>query len=62
VRLQGGTGEKGVKFIPKGEGTVGTVTVGVWKIRGRGGIVMMSGEGSVLTTKRGRKRRKCDVN
>ncbi len=50
VRLQGGTGGKGVKFIPKGEGTVETVTVGVWKIRVRGGIVMMGGDGTVLTT------------
>jgi hypothetical protein len=54
VRLQGRTGEKGVKFVPKGEGTVGTATVGVWKIRPiirfRGGIVMMGGKGDSLTT------------
>jgi hypothetical protein len=50
MRLQGGTGKKIVKFIPKGEGTVGTVTVDVWKRRVRGGILMMGGEGDVMTT------------
>jgi hypothetical protein len=50
VGLEDRTGEKDVKFIPEGEGTVGTVPVGVREIGDRGGIVMMGGEGTVLTT------------
>jgi len=50
VRLEDRTGEKDVKFIPEGEGTVGEVPVGVREIGGRGGIEMMGGKGTVLTT------------
>jgi hypothetical protein len=39
-----------VKFIPEGEGTVGTEPIGVREIGGRFGIVMMGGEGTALTT------------
>ncbi len=39
-----------MKIIPEGEGTVGTVPIGVREIGGRGGIVMMGGEGTALTT------------
>ncbi len=44
------TGKKGVKFIPEGEGTVGTVPIDVREIGDKGGIVMLGGEGTVLTT------------
>ncbi len=50
VGLEDRTGKKDVKFIPEGEGTVGTVPIVVQEIGDRGGIVMMGGEGTVLTT------------
>jgi hypothetical protein len=50
VGLEDRTGKKDVKFIPEGEGTVGTVPIGVREKGDRGGIVMMGREGTVLTT------------
>ena len=49
VGLEDRTGKKDVEFIPEGEGTVGTVPIGVREIGGRGGIVMMGGKGTALT-------------
>jgi len=50
VGLEDRTGKKDVEFIPEGEGTVGAVPVGVREIGDRGGIVMMGGKGTALTT------------
>jgi hypothetical protein len=44
VRLKDRTGEKDVKFIPEGEGTVVTVTVDVREIGSRGGVLVMGTE------------------
>ncbi len=41
VRLKDRTAEKDVKFIPEGEGTVGTVTVDVREVETRGGVVVL---------------------
>jgi hypothetical protein len=50
VRLKGRTGEKDVKFIPEGEGTVGTTTFGVREIGRRGGNVCGRGLEDILQT------------
>ena len=39
-----------MSLIPSGKGTVGSTTVGVREVGSEGGVVVMSREGTVVTT------------